>query len=681
MSMDNIAKPAFLLKENHLTALFGATLFTSAALMFMLQPMVGKMLLPLVGGTPAGWVAAMAFFQIMLLIGYGLAHYLGTFSAKRHGLLFIFGLVLGGVFLPVLLPMQVEGPVNAWLVVRLLAVHAGIPFIALSAASSTLQRLFASTGHSSQQDPYFLYAASNLGSFAGLLLYPGAIEPALTLPEQAWGWTMIYGVLALLSAVCLTFAGDTAVTRPRPAAITTGWKTRGRWILFAFVPSSLMMGVTTHITTEILSVPMIWVLPLGLYLLTFVIAFARKNIVPLRPLQKLQPVTVSITIALIILAGSTMATSFAALLWHLFAFTTTALMCHCMLAASRPLNDERGLTEFYLMIAVGGALGGVLNAFIAPLVFDRLVEYPLVLIASCLLNPRIMRPCAFKYALYGLLAGACMMIYGIFLQQKIQTAETLNLMMIGIFVLATLHARAVVVGSAILAILTPLYISPIHPVLTERNFYGVIRVFDMTVRGDDPADKTEHNIRFFRHGSTTHGFQSLETDKMTMPTSYFGKQGPVGAIFDGLQPHKIAVMGLGAGTLACYATPQREFTFLELDPAVVKMAQEQFTFLEKCHGAKPHRLITGDGRLELSKLTSEKFDLIMLDAFSSDMVPVHLVSQEAIKIYLDHLEPHGVLAFNLSSRYIHLDNSLAAAAEAAARAQAAQDDAKKKKGR
>ncbi|MEZ0225402.1 MAG: spermidine synthase [Alphaproteobacteria bacterium] len=660
MTAEDTAGPLPSVRQSQTLFLFAGTLFVSAACMFMVQPMVGKMLLPLVGGTPAGWIVAMAFFQMMLLAGYAAAYALSRFSPRTHGLAFLGLLLLGSLFLPVGLPQSAEGTINAWLVFRLLSVSVGIPFIAISATSSTVQRLFGATSHADAQDPYFLYAASNLGSFTGLLIYPFIVESYLTVPEQSHLWMYAYALLILLSAACLFGpARKEYVPRADKIAPIPG-KRKLHWIALAFFPSSLMLGVTTHIITDLISAPMVWVLPLGLYLLTFVVAFSRKPIIPFSLVQKIQPTAVALGIALIVLVNGFMPTSFVAMGIHLFAFTVVSLVCHMRLAQLRPLDDERQLPEFYMMIALGGALGGIMNAFIAPLVFDRMAEYPLVLLASCAINPLIGSPFSFRYSAPFLLGGVIMMLMAIMPENALDMPALRNALLVIVFGLVTFHPRATIVAGAIIYIVAQFTFGA-EIKLMARNFYGVIKVYDR----DAFVPGQKYQLRVFRHGTTTHSTQILDKNLETIPTAYFSMLGPLGDVFQTFKPEKVAVTGLGAGTLACYSNPKSEFTFVELDPAVVEMAVTQFSFLERCQGARPNRIIIGDGRLELAKLTGEKFDMIILDAFSSDMVPVHLISQEAIKLYLDHLAPGGALVFNLSSRYVRLESTLSAGAVAA----------------
>lgn len=656
MTVEDISRPSLSLpRQTPTLIIFATAMFVSAAALFMVQPMIGKMLLPLVGGTPAGWIVAMAFFQIMLLIGYAAAYGLSRFSPRLHGLVFLGLLLAGSLFLPVALPQSAEGQINAWLVFRLLGTSVGIPFIAISATSSTIQRLFGATRHAQASDPYFLYAASNLGSFAGLLLYPLVIEPWLTLQEQSQLWLGAYALLAVLSAVCLV-PPSKPYAPPQTKAPPLPSKQKLQWIALAFFPSSLMLGVTSHIITDVISAPLVWVLPLGIYLATFVIAFSRKPVVSLTLVQKLQPTAVALAVAMILIVNGFMPISFLAMGVHLFAFAAVALVCHLRLAQLRPLEDERLLPEFYLMIALGGALGGILNAFIAPLIFDRMAEYPLVLLASCLVNPMIRSPFSFRYGALFMLGGFVMMLSGIFAEQAIDLPVLRNGLLLIVFALVTFHPRATIIAGAAVYIITQFFFTDPNMKMQTRDFYGVIRVYDRE------AHTTGHvyRERVFRHGTTIHSREILDAGLQNIPTAYFSMLGPLGDVFKTFRPEKVAVVGLGAGTLACYANPKSEFTFLELDPAVVEMAKTQFSFLSQCHGATPNRIITGDGRLELAKLKDEKFDIIILDAFSSDMVPVHLVSLEAIRLYLDHLNPGGLLAFNLSNRYVHLENTLAA---------------------
>jgi spermidine synthase len=647
---------------------FSITLFLSAALMFAIEPMIGKMLLPLVGGTPAGWIVAMFFFQVMLLLGYLYAHLLSRFSPRIHAILFIATLCAGMLFLPVEMPVAAAGSPGAFDIFRLLITVAGVPFFALSAASSTLQRLFTTTGHASSEDPYFLYAASNLGSFAGLFIYPFAFEPAFGLSDQARYWLYGFVVLVVLSALCLMFARSTKEIKSHPAQRFRPVAARQRleWIALAFFPSSLLLGVTTHISTEIFSAPLVWILPLAVYLLTFVIAFSRKSLVNFRTVATFQPIVVALVVALLLSYNADVRISWCAIAFHLFAFGTVALMCHMRLADQRPLGDGRRLTEFYLMMSVGGALGGLLNAFILPALLDRLIEYPAMMILACLMNPAFrenMPPLAKRFALCG--AAGIVIVLSLMAARNVIHGENVALYTIGmrladmlLFAIAialSAHVRTVAGGAMVLLVFSQ-FIIPRDTLLTARDFYGVIKVFEHP----QVTKEGTYNVRYIMHGNTVHGFQVTGEKYERTPTLYYWGGGPAGDVFKQYNPRKVAVIGLGAGTMNCYSNPKNEFTFLEIAPSVVRVTRDPkiFTFLSACKAKRLPRVITGDGRLELGRL-DEQFDLIALDAFSSDVIPTHLITLEALKVYLDHLTPSGIILMHISNRYFDLSPLLA----------------------
>lgn len=650
-------------------AVFSLTLFVSAALMFAVQPMIGKMLLPLIGGTPAGWIVAMAFFQIMLLAGYFLAHALSLATPRRHGMLYIFALLAGAWFLPLhlsdtlneKLPISIE-------ILRLLTMTIAVPFIALSATSSTIQRLFTVTGHSAASDPYFLYAASNLGSFVGLFAYPLLAEPLMGISQQTYMWQAGFMMLIVLATVCLAFARHKQLAAQAPdvhASITAdnsrvSWSDRAWWVLLAFIPSSLLSGVTTHISTDIFSAPMIWVLPLGAYLLTFVVAFSRKPIITLPTLTQLHPIVVPFAIGLLITNNLVMRMSWLALSFHVLAFAITALLCHMLLAQRRPQNSARHLTEFYLMMSIGGALGGVLNAFIIPYTLDRLIEYPFLLILALLVNPSFRKPLQKSGSVIIGLSLACVAGYYYFIQNFGAAVYSTPVGMItprivmtdigmaAMFILMAANIRATVIGCMALFLVCE-FVMPKNVLLSERNFFGVITVFERPMQ----IEGKTYTSRYMYHGTTTHGTQIMEAPYNKTPTTYFTELGPLGNAFMLFNPKKVAVIGLGVGTINCYATPETEMTFIEIDQGVVDVARSHFTFLDDCQGKTPARIIVGDGRIEMQKL-DEKFDMIIIDAFSSDTIPIHLLTTDALKSYLEKLTPNGILVMNISNRYFNL---------------------------
>ncbi|MEZ0225401.1 MAG: spermidine synthase [Alphaproteobacteria bacterium] len=621
------------------------------------------MLLPLVGGTPAGWVVAMAFFQVMLLAGYLMAHAFSRVPARRHGLLYVLALLAGAVFLPVSLADRVgfdsiAGPGKIFL---LLTQALAVPFIALSATSSTLQRLFTTTKHGSSDDPYFLYVASNLGSFAGLLLYPVIVEPLLPLDQQSRCLAGGYVLLIILAGCCLAFSSDTA-KKQKPAAHSGGrlsTKRQLEWTALAFLPSSLLMAVTTYITSDIISAPLIWVLPLALYLLTFVIAFSQKPIISLRLMETLHPYVICIGILFVSLIRADWLFSWIGVLFYLTIFTAVTLTCHLRLAVLRPLDDSRHLTAFYLMMSIGGALGGVLNAFIIPNVFDRLIEFPLLLLASFMLHKDFKPSSMTGIAIIALTALSILMVNAPPLHLGMDAMHARVLLFRALIVAVpcvifvfrrSLRPAYIALGALGVFMMSQFIIGDQAEILSIRNFFGTVRLYDATRMVDDK----ELTIRTMRHGSTTHGIQIRGDSRLEKtPTAYFTRLGPLGDVFSSLNPRKVAVLGLGAGVTNCYNAPDREFTFLEIDPAVVDVAQRDFTFLSKCASKRPPKIIIGDGRLELAKLP-DKFDLLIIDVFTSDTIPTHIVTQEALKLYFEHISPGGVLAMNISNRYFEL---------------------------
>ena len=631
--------------------------------MFSLEPMIGKMLLPIVGGAPAGWMVSLAFFQLILLAGYFLAYLLARLSPLRQAAVYVAILGAGSLFLPVTFAKAAQhvGAIPGALDVFLLLTSAiALPFIALAATSSTLQRLFTVTGHPSAANPYFLYAASNLGSFAGLFLYPFFLEPRLRLSTQSAWWLFGYLLLIVAATICLLPARKHAVKKETPRiSPAPARREMLAWVVLALVPSSLMMGLTSYATTEIISMPLLWVIPLGLYLLTFVIAFSTRHIVSLDWLARAQPVAVILALILIFILPTGAFNRFQAFGFHAVVFTLVALMCHLQLAKTIPSNSTRHLPLFYLLIATGGALGGILNAFIAPVVFTSAIEYPAMLIAACLLNP------LWRFGRRDLLivAAAATLLICALTDSSLFLVLIATIGAIGIPILAAaliaLHPRAALIGGGLVALAATQTVSATS-VYQGRNFYGVLKVHDQDVTVRDGHEK----LRYLLNGTTVHGRQSLAPGRELEPTSYYTKDGPLGEVFTAFHPRKIAAVGLGAGTIACYGTPQNEITFFELNPQVQVVAEHYFTFLSKCGaGARP-RIVLGDARLSLSRMTDGKFDLIILDAFSSDAVPTHLMTKEALALYTDHLTDKGLVLFHISNRHFYLGYPLAVTAQA-----------------
>jgi hypothetical protein len=674
-------------------AVFTICLFASAFLLFLVEPMVAKMVLPLVGGTSAVWATSVLFFQTVLLIGYGYSHWLAMrlqwrWQALLHGLLLFAPLFVLPIHLIPGWNPPTSGSPALWLVL-LLSVTVGLPFFVLSTTSPLIQYWFSRTGHSHAQDPYFLYRASNLGSALGLLSYPALIEPHLGLHAQADLWRDGYFAFLLVAALCLVavaWSRSLGVSAPSPtptlplagegeglaAEREITWRRRLRWVLLAAVPSTWMLAVTSYFTTVIRPIPLLWVIPLALYLFSFAIVFARRPLVSRYWLNRLFPFYALPVLGMVLLGGSGPFLLLAVL--HFGAFFLGALLCHGELAADRP--SARHLTEFYWWLAVGGATGGLLTALVAPLVFNDFFEYPLAIIGAALLRPALARgggtrsriadfwlPAALLAGL--LLLSGLLSVTGVLgrLNQVALAGSTTASDLVRVLVVFAIPAAisaaftfrptrfGLATAAMFLLALLPLGSQPV--IFQQRDFYGVHKVVT------DPA-ATRHALI---DGGTIHGLQLLDPQKRDLPASYYSSSGPVGDLFAAEQAvdanWSVAMIGLGAGAMACYAQPQQSWTFYEIDPLVAQIARDPslFTFLRDC--TPKAQIVLGDGRLTMAKAPDQSYDLIVLDAFGSDSVPVHLITREAIQMYLAKLRPGGVLLFNISNKYVNLAAVLA----------------------
>lgn len=668
--------------------LFTLTLFLSSFLLFLIEPMVAKMILPTFGGAPAVWSASLVFFQAFLLLGYGYAH-LSTrrMGVRRQSALHIALMAVAAVTLPfstasggfaTIRDMATnERGQPALLVLMALTLLVGLPFFVVSAGSSLLQRWFATTGDPAARDPYFLYAASNLGSMLALLAYPFGVEPALRLQDQSRIWTFGYAALVLAMAVCAfalrrgkpaaTAEADEATEEPRPEPTT---KQRLRWTLLAAVPSSLLLGVTTYVTTNIAPIPLLWVVPLALYLLTFIFAFSNRKLLPTGVLGRLLPILVTPLALVVILESAQPLLPLACL--HLAVFFVAAWMCHGLLHDERP--DAAHLTEFYFWIALGGVIGGAFNGLLAPAIFHSLAEYPIALVLACLVRPAIVSRRAgapgsvrgfwnrkdldWAYPLATLIVTIALVL--IVKGQNVQGPPR-TFFMLGVPAILCFLAidRPIRFGLALGAVF--LVSSTLHSnsegvvALSERSFFGVHRVVLL------------ENGRMHRlvHGNTIHGLQDM-THPDT-PLTYYYPTSPIGQVFKYFSgaraKHDVALVGLGIGSLAAYGEPGQNMTYFEIDPVVRAIATDTryFTFISRSKANV--KIVLGDGRLTLAKQPEGKFGLVVLDAFSSDAIPIHMLTKEAVQMYLRKLQPDGVLAFHISNHYLGLEPVLAAIAK------------------
>ena len=648
------------------TVLFAVTAFWASGLLFAVQPMVARLLLPRLGGSAAVWNTAMVFFQATLLVGYLVAHVglrhlpMGVHRFAHLGLL-----AAAAAVLPLAVPSSwspPDGDPVAWTFL-VLAVVVGLPFLALATMSPTLQRWLAATDHPSGADPYFLYGAGNAGSFLALLAYPLVLEPAAGVVAQTRWWATAYGALVVLTAACAL----TAHLRRRPAEATTVAHSRptGRqalcWTLVAAVPSALLLGVTRHLATDVASIPLLWVVPLAIYLLTFVVAFS-----PRRP--RLGPgaataATVLAVPALLGWAGPVLGASLGHVVVGVVALAAFAAVS---LAAHRRLWDERppaeDLTTFYVWVSVGGVVGGAAAALVAPVLFDSVVEFPLALAAGIAVLPAATAEPVRRAVLARMavgVAGALLLV----------TGNAVGVVGIAVWSGAVFR-RSPKAGAVVLAAVVALVTTVGTPGLLrrDRTFYGVSQVHE------------ENGARVLQSGTTVHGVQRTDPARAGDPLAYYTRSGPIGEVFERVQSRRdavdVGVVGLGAGSLAAYARPGDRMTFYEIDPAVVAIAEDPslFTYLDVAAGTVDVEV--GDGRLLLDRAEGRSHDILVLDAFSSDAIPLHLLTREAFAVYREHLADGGVLAIHVSSRFFELAPQVAAlAADAGLGALEREDDA------
>ncbi len=663
------------LAERLTLPIFAATIFLGAFLLFSVQPMIAKMVLPLLGGSPSVWNTAMVFFQAVLLAGYAYAHFsVRLLGLRRQSLLHLGVLALAFLAWPVALPEGWVPPAErfpVFWVLALLSVSVGLPFFAVSATAPVLQKWFARSGHGDASDPYFLYSTSNIGSVLALLSYPFLVEPLLRLQQQSWSWSWGYAALFALMGLCvlviwsrLAKPRDPATAAlPRAATPAPSWRWRGRWIALAFVPSSLLLGVTAHITADVAATPLFWVLPLVLYLLTYVIVFARRPLLAHGLVVRALPFVLAL-LPIVFLASLGIVVTLAA---HLAIFFAVALFCHGALVACRPAEDH--LTEFYLWMSTGGVLGGIFNALLAPLVFPGVFEYVLVLALACLFLPAgtsgrryLPGDLLVPLGLAGLATAPSLLgIATVTGQGSLDVFVILVVLSLGIFFSRHRPRRmsAVILG----VLLVPMVIGQFKGSLSmARSFFGVYRVLEVGAEG---------RFRVLLHGTTVHGAQDRRPGYRRNPSTYYSASGPVGTLLSALdgpdaaaQPvERVGALGLGIGTMVCYRQPGQTWTYYEIDPVVVRLARDPrfFSFLADC-GAETE-IVLGDGRIQLMGAADADYDLLILDAFSSDAVPLHLLTAEALALYRSKTAADGLILFNISNRHLSLAPVLVRLAE------------------
>lgn len=651
---------------------FTSALLLSAVLLFWVQPMFAKMVLPLLGGAPAVWNTSMVFFQAVLLAGYAYAHYSTQWlDVRRQSILHLFLLVSAFTVLPIAVAANWSPPTDgapvAWLI-ALLGVSIGLPFFVLSATAPLLQKWFAHTNHRDASNPYFLYAASNFGSILALLAYPVLFEPFLGLNEQSRAWTIAYGGLAILmaaSALLLRrhFVNDAPEKHHKVATklkANVNWKLRMQWVILAFTPSSLLLGVTNYITTDIAAVPLFWVIPLALFLLTFVIVFSKRPAIKHTWIVSMHAyLCVPFVFVLYVPLLSVRVLLFS----HLLVFFATAMLCHGELAKRRPSTIH--LTEFYLWMSLGGVLGGAFNALLAPTIFSSNLEYPIAVVLACALRPVL----AGKHdsgqwildVILPLLVGAVLLSFFVaipdisdwIIDHKAVSVTIASVVGMVVFGFSPRPMRFALGIAFLLFAMSNMTSGERTTLIAKRNFFGTHTV------------KQDGSGQFFvlRHGTTIHGAQSVDPQKWRDQLTYYLPEGPVGQFFSVLHNNprnlSIGIVGLGAGAMACFRRPNDDMTFYEIDPSILAVALDNryFHYLDEC--APDSQTILGDARLSLSQAPDKQYDLLVIDAFSSDSIPVHLITREAMDLYFRKLENQGLILIHISNRYMDLEPVLA----------------------
>lgn len=647
-------------------ALFTLTIFVGSFLLFLVQPLVARLALPRLGGAPAVWNTAMLFYQAVLLLGYLYAHALTRLAPRTQATVHLLLLVAAAFMLPIGLA-DVAPPVTSnpafWLL-GLFAASIGPLFFAVSAQAPLMQAWFA---RDDGQDPYFLYAASNAGSLLALLAYPFVVEPLMTLGVQSLLWSAGYLLLILLVGACAWRMRRGGSALAAPERIRLAWRQRLHWVLLAFVPSGLLLSTTTHLTTDVMAMPLLWVAPLGIYLLTFIVAFSSSGQLFAHHSLKVAPLLLLVLGSYVFLSLGSLALLIAGAGLVLLFYVALAL--HAELARTRP--PAGNLTEFYLWISVGGMLGGLFCGPLAPLIFDWSYEHPILLVLAAALLPakpilsrvgRLWQRRPTRWLLRYVLPVLALIV-SLWVNERLWMSRAdvrapavalAGLALAAVVAIGHRKAFAVHFAAIMLALggWTAIDLSTI-PYARERSFFGTY-----TLQGSFKL-----RVRQLLHGTTLHGVQSTVPDYKREPMTYYARESGVGRAMALASPDaSIGFVGLGTGTLACYATPGQRWTAFEIDPAIVRIARDPrlFTYVSRC---KPDLAIDlGDARLRLADHRGA-FDLLAVDAFSSDAIPLHLMTSEAFETYARSLRPGGLLLVHISNRHLDLEPVVAAIAK------------------
>ena len=643
---------------------FTLTIFLSASLLFFVQPLFAKMVLPQIGGAPAVWTTAMLFFQLVLIAGYVYAHLLTRYVPARLQLLLHVAFWAAALaFLPLSASTGWAYDATAsttWQTLQLFALGVGVPFALLSANAPLLQAWYVRSGGYSAEDPYFLYGASNVGSLLALLAFPLVAEPLFGAEQISMGWAagfVLFGGLMILSGMQAQ-GGQAADAHASPTATDAPTLRQiGTWMFIAFVPSSLMLAITTKVSADLGALPLIWVIPLALYILSFVVAFSPRSLI--RPSHLRIGAIAAVAVCAVLMSGKIIAW-YAPVTAVLFApaLFVVAVYAHRTLYERRP--DARHLTVFYIAMSVGGALGGVFNSLVAPALFNAIYEgyVTLVLIGVLLviagrgtttkraISLAVVFALAATFAFEAVVGGLGL---GMSVWLMLSVAFGFALAM------STLHRSpaAILVGLAAFLALD-LMKSPTENLFQDRSFFGAHKVYDL--------DET----RVYVNGTTIHGTQRLdEYGARPTPLSYYHPTSPMAQVLDsafGADAEQVGVVGLGVGSLACYAQPGQTWDFYEIDEMVDRVARDPalFTFMSEC--VPGSETFLGDARVVLAQ-RAVAYDVLYLDAYSSDSIPMHLLTEEAVQLYRDRITDSGALVFHITNRYYDLALPLARLAD------------------
>ncbi len=654
-------------RSGALVLLFTATIFTSALLLFFVQPLYTRMVLPQIGGAAAVWTTAMLFFQTVLIGGYLYAHLMNRYVAVKVQIGVHVGLVaLALTALPLAVPDSWTYDPGQPVVTQTLWLYAlgvGLPFGVLSANAPLIQSWYRRSGGPSANDPYFLYAASNLGSLVALLAFPLVAEPLFGVSAISIGWSVgfvILGPMLLLSGLAArgsaASAHDAVVAPATQAGAEGGIRVNQLllWAFLAFLPSSLMLCVTTKISTDLGSFPLVWVIPLALYLLTFVLVFSVKSPLTAARLRLVLPLALLALIYFTFKPAGDL-TAFAVML---AAYFIIGLAAHRLLFDARP--DARHLTVYYLTMSVGGALGGVFNSIIAPVAFDRLSEFP-VTVALCVVllvagrSRNLPREIAIGLAMGFLLLVVMLDVVPLIRDLEVTQRVVVMLGLLSVGYLVLYRQRLVPVVAAISLIGIWGVFGREVGVIYDRSFFGLHIINEVD------------GLRLYSNGTTIHGAQRIsEAGTRPTPLYYYHPNGPLAQVLatdTAAKARSVGVVGLGVGAMACYIRTGQDWHFYEIDQKVVDIALDPklFDFMTQCgQGSQLH---LGDARIVLQGQTDQKFDLLVIDAYSSDAIPVHLATREAVQLYMDRLSEDGILLFHISNRFYDLSLPLSGLAK------------------